>query len=38
MMEDYKLEWMNLNRRDEYTLPVSMDKIYKHIMVENLNL
>lgn len=31
MMEDYKLEWMNLNRRDEYTLPVSMDKIYKHI-------
>jgi hypothetical protein len=21
MMEDYKLEWMNLNRRDEYTLP-----------------
>ncbi|OLF64349.1 A/G-specific adenine glycosylase [Staphylococcus sp. MB377] len=31
MMEDYKLEWMNLNRRDEYTLPVSMDKIYNYI-------
>lgn len=30
-MKDNHLEWMDLNQRQAYTLPVSMDKIYQYI-------